>query len=48
MFLFIDTETTGRVNFERPASDECQPDMIELSAALFTENKRLVQVLEVK
>ena len=45
MFLFIDTETTGRVNFERPASDECQPDMIELSAALFTENKRLVQAI---
>ncbi len=45
MFLFIDTETTGKVDFKRPASDECQPDMLELSAALFDADKRLVQCL---
>jgi DNA polymerase-3 subunit epsilon len=43
MYLFIDTETTGKVDFKRPASDWCQPDILELSAALFDADKRLVQ-----
>jgi len=45
MFLFIDTETTDTFNFKVQASDPCQPDMIEMSAALFDADRRLVQCL---
>lgn len=42
MFLIHDTETTGFVSFNLPASDPGQPRLVQLAAALYDEERRVV------
>lgn len=47
MTLIFDTETTGKADFNKPATDEAQPRLVQLGAMLLDEELRTVAELNV-
>lgn len=47
MHLIFDTETTGKADFSKPATDPCQPDIIQLAALLYDDRRNLVAQMDV-
>lgn len=45
--LFFDTETTGKANFRAPNVDPSQPDLVQLGAILYDDDRRELATVDV-